>query len=727
MSRRCSGIRRWRGRCGVRPASGGRAERALLRAVTDRRGLGWAFSGGGLGTFGAKLGGFVHAENLPIRVMTTSLRLRIAAVVLRHPELAEDPLLRRLLDAVSADGDLAAGRALHALVKDRGAARTLSGVAPIFGELLALRALLDKNPLNDNTAWLIATGLGAATADPLTGMSNRAVARLDRGAGAAVPARPAPHEAERLSARGSFLDYLSDLLVIRPTGRVLVQTVRGPDGAERHVVLAPGMRMGTPQTDSPADLLGAFSSTVLDSGPYSRSLAAAVADHGVPRGAEIALIGHSAGGSAVMSLAQDPEFNARHVVTDVIAIGSPIDFKRPASPATRVSSITNHHDIIPTLDGQGAGNCFDLHPDWYIVDYTDSTHLFPACHGLEQYAANLRDDLPEARAHLEDQLSAYTGPVVRRSLYRLYDHAPHPPGFPFLTVPTHPRDTSEGAVTVPIRTFDAAVFTAWFTVPAARVEALLSGTPFTAVTAGSRAVAVLHLAAHRESTLGPHHETTLSLLVHSPLRPRPADLCRDLLRAPSLRHAGLHPLATAVTTREARAAARDLWSHPAHLAETTLDLTPTTVAASLTAPADPAPVLTLAGALGPRLRPPRPRRPVTTRILYSHADGVPLRSLLQSTGPTATHPASRVFLASTAPEHPLSVLLHDLSLPGTRPFLCQTTPSARLLRHPPASLTPEFAPDALSGTDPSRSSAVPSSAPSDASSPSRLLSRPLEP
>ncbi|WP_344247540.1 hypothetical protein, partial [Actinocorallia libanotica] len=619
------------------PGTGLRAQRALLRAVTDRRGLGWAVSGGRAGTIGAKIGGFVRAGNLPIRIMTTSLRLRIAAVVLQHPELAEDPLLRRLLEAVSADGDLAAGRALHALIKDRGAARTLSGIAPIFGELLALRALLDKNPLNDNTAWLIATGLGAATADPLTGMSNRAVARLDRGAGAAVPVEPAPHEAERLSARGSFMDYLSDLLVIRPTGRALVQTVRGPDGVERHVVLAPGMRMGRPDTDSPADLLGAFSSTVLDSGPYSRSLARAIADYGIPEGAEVAFIGHSAGGSAVMSLAQDPEFNARHVLTDAIAIGSPIDFKQPASPATRVSSITNHHDIIPTLDGQGAGNCFTLHPDWYIVDYTDRTHLFPACHGLAQYAANLRNDLPEARAHLEAQLAAYTGPIVRRRLYRLYDHAPTPAGFPFLTVPTHPRTTSEGPVTVPVRTFDATVLAAWFTVPAEAAETLLASTPFTPVTTASRAVAVLHLTTHRESTLGPHHEATLSLLVHSPLRPRATDLWRDLLRAPSLRHAGLHPLATALTTPAARAAAADLWSHPAHLAEAAFTLTPTTAAFTLTTPTPTTtipptttPLLTLTGTLGPRLRPPPLRHPPTTRILYTHTDHTLSRSLLQS-------------------------------------------------------------------------------------------------
>ncbi|ROO88357.1 hypothetical protein EDD29_6023 [Actinocorallia herbida] len=665
------------------PGTGLRAQRALLRAVTDRRGLGWAVTGGRAGTLGAKLGGLVNAGNLPIRVMTTSLRLRIAAVARGHPELGDDPKLRGLLDAVAADSDLAAGRALYALVKDRGAAGALSSVAPVFGELLALRALLDRNPLNDATAWLIATGMGTATADPLTGMSNRVVAGLDRGRGAAVPVEPAPHEAARLSPRGSFLDYLADLLVIRPTGRALVQTVRGPDGVARYVVLAPGMRIGRPQTEHPADLLGAFSSTVLDDGPYSRSLAAAIAEYGVPEGAEVAFVGHSAGGSAVMSLAQDPAFNARHLLTDVIAIGSPVDFKQPASPATRVASVTNQHDIIPTLDGQGAGNCFALHPDWYIVDYTDGTHLFPACHGLEQYAANLRDDLPEARAHLEAQLAAYTGPIVRRRLYRLLDHAPVPPGFPFLTVPTHPVAGPAGPVTVPLLTHEATAVSAWFAVSAEAAAGLLpGGSPGTAlhpVVLGSRAWAVLHLTDHRSAALGPYREFTLSLAVHSPPRPHRRALWRDALRPPALRHAGLHPLASLVTSPAALDAAA-LWPHSVHLAEADLSV----AAGSLAAAASDTgrPLVAFDGPLGPRLPARAGGHPGYTG---PNAD----RSVRHVRGPgTVAHPLPRIRLhASTAP-HPFTAVLRALSLDGARPVLVRVSPAAQLRRDAPAPLRP---------------------------------------
>ncbi|MDP9842050.1 hypothetical protein [Streptosporangium lutulentum] len=406
------------------PAGGYRTHRALLRAVTNRKGLGYAVAGGRLGGLAARLGGMVGAESVAVLILATSLRLRITAVTLDHPELADDPLLSRLIEAVSADRDVESLRALRALLKDRGAVRTLSELAPVFGEVLALRALLDENPLNDTTAWLIATGKGYASADPIIGMSNRAIAALDRGEGAVRRLELDSGEAARLRSEGSLLDFLLNIAVIGTTGRILIQSVTGPDGVTRHVVQAPGMRPGRPDNDSPQDLLGAFSSVVLDSSPYSRALIKAIDDFGVPRGDEIALIGHSAGGAAIMNLAQDTEFCARYTVTHAVAVGSPIDFKKPVDPRTWVASVTNQHDIIPTLDGQGAGNCFDLHPDWYVVDYFDSTHLFPICHGIEHYTANLANDLPEARDRIDRRLTPYRGTVTRSQAYLLFDRVP---------------------------------------------------------------------------------------------------------------------------------------------------------------------------------------------------------------------------------------------------------------------------------------------------------------
>ncbi|NEA27099.1 hypothetical protein [Actinomadura bangladeshensis] len=654
------------------PREGWRAQRALVRAITDPAGLGWAPSGGVLGVLGAKIGGLAGTSSLPVAVMTTSLRLRIAAVARTDPALTDDPLVSRLIEAAG-EGRAGVVGALRDLVGERGAAGALTAVSPVFSEVLALRALLDRNPLNDHTAWLIATGMGAATADPLTGLSNRAIARLDRGFGAAVRAEPSPREAARFCEEASLLGLLGDLRAIGPTGRALVLTVRGPDGVERYVLLAPGMRMGVPDDASPADLLGAFSSTVQDSGPYSRSLTKALADHRIPDGADLAMIGHSAGGAAVMSLSQDAALNARYRLTHVIAIGSPIDFKEPADPATWVASVTNQHDIIPSLDGQGAGNCFTERPGRYVVDYTDPTHLFPACHSLEHYAANIEHDLPEARAHIERQLAPYTGPVVQRRLYQLYDDARRPAGFPFLTVASRAAPTPDGPVELPARTSDAATLTAWFATDAASAAAVLGDADGAVpVRAGGRSLVALHVHDHRESTLGPHHEISLGVLVHDPWCPRPVGVWLDLLHRPHLRGAGLWTLATALSTPAAGAAHRNLWSDDAFTAPTRVRLDARSAAVTIDTPHDR--ILTFAGSLGAS-------SPAHSGdlVLYSVLAGATLRSLVHTHGPSRLHLAPRARLAA-AGDHPLADRLRALGLDGARPMLCLSSPHRMLRR-----------------------------------------------
>ncbi|WP_243709027.1 hypothetical protein [Actinomadura sp. GC306] len=660
------------------PGEGWRAQRALVRAVTNPAGLGWAASGGVLGVLGGKLGGLTGAGSLPVAIMTTSLRLRIAAVALADPALTRDPLVRRLIE-VTGEGRAGVTGALRELIKARGPAGALTAVSPVFSEILALRALLDRNPLNDHTAWLIATGMGAATADPLTGLSNGVIARLDRGLGGAVRTEPAAAEAARFCRDASLLGLIGDLITIGPTGRALLLTVRGPDGVERYVLLAPGMRMGAPDGASPADLLGAFSSTVLDSGPYSRSLAKVIADHRIPAGADLALIGHSAGGAAVMSLSQDAALNARYRLTHVVAIGSPIDFKRPADPATWVAAIANRHDIVPSLDGQGAGNCFARRPGWYVVDYTDPTHLFPACHSLERYAHNIEHDLPEARAHIERRLAPYSGPVLQRRLYQLYDDARRPPGFPFLTVASRAEPTPDGPVDLPARTSDASALTAWFTVDATSAAAVLSDT--VPVRAGGRALVALTFRDHRESTFGPHREVTLGILVHDPWCPRPVGVWPDLLRRPQVRGAGLRTLATALSTPAASAAHRNLWSDHSFRSGIRARLDGRTATLTIGAPGDRA--LTFAGPLGPG----GPWHSGDL-VLYSVRADATLRSLVHTDGAARLYPAPRARLHVGTSDDPLAAGLRTLGLDGARPFLCHGAPRQQLRRDAGAPVHP---------------------------------------
>ncbi|MER7353184.1 hypothetical protein [Nonomuraea dietziae] len=634
---------------------------ALLRALTNPDGLGCAFSGGRIAGVAAKFGAMAGAESLAVRILATSLRLRIAAVALDHPELVADPMLGRLIEAAAADRDLEAVRALRALLKDRGAVRALSQLAPVFGEVLALRALLDENPLNDDAAWLIATGKGFANADPITGMSNRAVAVLDKGEGAARRVRVEGS----LGREGSLLAFLGNIAELGTTGRVLIQSVEGPDGVVRHVVQAPGMRAGRPDNDSPQDLLGAFSSAVLDSSPYSRALSRAVEDYGLPEGAEVALIGHSAGGAAIMNLAQDAGFCARHTVTHVVAVGAPVDFKRPADPRTWVASVTNQHDIIPTLDGQGAGGCFELHPDWYVVDYFDSTHLFPLCHSIEHYLANLVADLPEERGRIDTALSAYRGPVVREQAYLLFDRAPHPEGFPFLTVPTR----MEEGVELPVRCQDGSALTAWFGADPAAADLLLEGTGFgQAVRAGGRALVVVHAAWNRRSSLGAYRELHLGVVVADPWRSRSLLVWPDLLRGADRRRSGLHLAGSVVDAERVAGAASLVWGGEPYVLPVGFGLAGGSVDVEVGG------LLRLRGRLGPWA-------PVGESDLVGYVSGqaATLRACVRTRGWARLHPAPSARLAVARSAHPLAVRLSELGLDGARPLLCVTAPRRQSL------------------------------------------------
>ncbi|MBT2208834.1 hypothetical protein [Actinomadura sp. NEAU-AAG7] len=702
------------------PGAALRAEQALLHAVTNRKGLGYALAGGPAGTVGAKLGSVLGARSLAVSVMTTSLRLRIAAVTLDNPELAADPVLARLNEAVAADREIEAARALYALVKDRGAARALTAIAPVFGEILALRALLDENPLNDHTAWMIASGSAAATADPVSGVSNLAIALLDVGGGAARRVEADPPERRRLRETGSLLDFLTNIGVVGTTGRVLIQTVTGPDGVERHVVQAPGMRPGNPDNDSPGDLLGAFSSTLLDSAPYSRSLAKAVADYGIPEGAEIALVGHSAGGSAVMTLAQDPAFASRYTITHVVVVGSPVDFKRPATESTWVASVANQHDIIPSLDGQGAGNCFDLHPDWYVVDYTDPTHEFPACHAVEHYTANLAVDLPEAREHIDAKLRPYHGPATRSQLYRLYDDEPVPEvvrrGVAVAPAVTRAA-TASGPVELPVRCDDGYALTAYFVADAQAAAGLLGGRA-SAVRLGGRAVVAIHVSDNRRTSLGAYAEVGLAVLVAPPGgrgTPRLPSWRALLPRSPRADRVGSRFTDVLVNTELSRAVAEEVFGHAASLG--TVRVEAGAGAARVEAVAGGEPVMSLAGTLGPGLP---VAAPVAGRslVVYSDRDGVPVRSSLQWRGTRRAHPSPRLRLAVARSEHPFARHLRDLGLDGARPILCLVAPARRSRRGAAVPLTlpappadppadPPTDPSADPPTDPSASAAAP--------------------
>lgn len=394
------------------------ARRTLLRTITDPEGLGWAPRGRGLARIGWLAGVFTSRESLAVSLAVTGLKARVRAAAVSHPELLADPDTTRVLRAVQEDRQREAVRVFRSILAAKGAERTFALLAPVFADLLAWNALTDENPFNDGAGWEIATGRTLTGAEPALGVSARIWAFLDRGPGRAEPLVPSPALAERLDTSGTIAGYVRNIGAVGTDGTLLVQQVTGPDGVQRYVVQLAGMSGVSDK--SPQDLLGAVHAVARPSTPYSRAVAKALRLL-VPSGCELALVGHSLGGITAMNLAADRDFCGIHQVTHVVAIGSPIDGKRPADPRTRVYSLVNEHDVVPGLEGRSSVSAYRLPGQFTEFTWTDDTHSFPLCHAAERYAHNLEHTAPEASARVDADLAPFRGRVTAARFFRLHD------------------------------------------------------------------------------------------------------------------------------------------------------------------------------------------------------------------------------------------------------------------------------------------------------------------
>lgn len=186
--------------------------------------------------------------------------------------------------------------------------------------------------------------------DPVFGLPvASAIALGGRGAGAVMPSPATPAWAnEAAPSIEEMLRRVGDLEGA-PAASLAVQRVAGSDGVVRAVVFLPGMRHGGFAPD-PQDLPGAAAAMVAPATAYTRCVREALDAAGVPRGADVVLVGHSEGGLAAMDLAGNPSFNGGRVhVRQVVAAGSPISSK-VALPGTRVFELDNANDIVTHLD-----------------------------------------------------------------------------------------------------------------------------------------------------------------------------------------------------------------------------------------------------------------------------------------------------------------------------------------------------------------------------------------
>ncbi len=397
------------------------ARRTLLRTLTDPAGFGWAPQGRGPLARAARIAGVLTSrESLPVSLAVTGLKARIRAAAVEHPELLADPDTARVIKAIEEDRQREAVRIFKSIVGNQGAERAFALLAPSFADIVAWNALTDENPFNDEAGWEIATGRTLTVAEPFLGIGSRLWAYADRGPGRAQAMSCDGDLLQRLDVSGTIAGYIRNIGTIGTGGTLLVQKVTGPDGMTRYVVQLAGMAPGGLRHESPQDLVGALNAVNRPATPYSRAVTKALRSL-IPSGTDVALVGHSLGGITAMNLAGDRDFCALYRVTHVVAIGSPIDGKRPADPRTRVCSLVNEHDVVPSLEGRSSVSPYALPAQFTEFTWTDDTHAFPLCHAAERYAHNLQFDVPDASAHVDAELAPYRGGVTGTRLFQLYD------------------------------------------------------------------------------------------------------------------------------------------------------------------------------------------------------------------------------------------------------------------------------------------------------------------
>ncbi|MCX5193010.1 hypothetical protein OOK31_03730 [Streptomyces sp. NBC_00249] len=393
---------------------------SCAKALTSPSGLGFGANGGLIGELARTAGNMTYRRPAKVAMAVDAFALRISAAASAHPNL-DTPAARRLTDAMVAGKRLEALRALRGLVELLGITRALTTLSPVMMELLALLGLLDENPVNDAFSWVTLAG-GVPTTDPFLGLPGSLVRFLNPGPGRAERTAPDSILAKVLTTSANdIVSYVNDIGALGNHGLALLRRVHCADGAVRHVLLLPGTSFVLLSNSTPQDLVGVFDGFLHTDTTYTRAARDLLLRAGVPVGSDLMIVGHSLGGITAMNLASDPEFSATYRLTHVIAVGSPVDAKRPADHTTRVISLVNKHDVIPTLDGRGPASPHDVPDSWVELSWLDDSYDYPLSHAPQAYSDSLRGAMAHHRERVNGLIRAYDGEIAGNQPYMLRD------------------------------------------------------------------------------------------------------------------------------------------------------------------------------------------------------------------------------------------------------------------------------------------------------------------
>ncbi|QIS21625.1 lipase family protein [Nocardia terpenica] len=403
------------------PVAAGKAALGTLRALTVGK-LGYAPCGGLAGEALRAAGVLGRRRPLSVRLALESFRTRLQAAIVENPNL-DTADMHKLISSIGSVNPIVPALALRSMVARLGITRTLTMLAPVSIELLGMGGLLDFNPWNDDVAWVVLLG-GTPHTDPVVGLPVGLLSLLNRGRGRAYRVEPDPilRIAIQRNQANDIVCYVNNIAAMGNHGLVLLRRIRCRDNVVRHVLMLPGTSFARLSNATPQDVVSCFDSLVHTDTTYTRSVGKLLADAAVPEGSEMMLVGHSLGGITAINLAADPVVAALYRLTHVVTVGSPIDNKRTADPATKVVTLVNEHDVIPCLDGRGPACPVSLPESWSEFSWRDETYDFPLSHAPQTYSATLLGKVPEIREQTNALITLYDGEVLADWLYAVRDN-----------------------------------------------------------------------------------------------------------------------------------------------------------------------------------------------------------------------------------------------------------------------------------------------------------------
>lgn len=145
------------------------------------------------------------------------------------------------------------------------------------------------------------------------------------------------------------LEDLGDLLVLADDTNpreVVIETVVGEDGVQRHVVVVPGMLDGVGSNPEIFDGASNFEAVAGERADSTDMVIAAMRDAGIGPDDEVLMVGHSQGGMVAATIAASGMFNTQGLVT----VGSPAG-AIPLPEHIHALHINNKDDPVHGFDG----------------------------------------------------------------------------------------------------------------------------------------------------------------------------------------------------------------------------------------------------------------------------------------------------------------------------------------------------------------------------------------